>query len=64
MLGKEVARHGLGDLAKAKMVAFYAGDGVLLARCPERLQEAFSILVSPFKCVSLSTNAQKTKVMT
>ena len=64
LLGKEVARHGLGDLAKAKMVAFYAGDGVLLARCPERLQEAFSILVSLFKCVSLSTNAQKTKVMT
>lgn len=35
-----------------------------MARCPERLQEAFSILVSLFKCVSLSTNAQKTKVMT
>ncbi len=63
-LGKEAARHGLGDLAKAKMVAFYADDGVLLARCLEWLQESFSILVGLFECICLCTNAQKTKVMT
>jgi hypothetical protein len=63
-LGEEAARHGLGDLVKTKMVAFYADDGVLSARCPEWLQESFSILVGLFERVGLCTNAQKTKVMT
>ncbi len=63
-LGKEAARHGLGDLVKTIMVAFYADDGVLSARCPEWLQESFTIPVGLFECVGLCTNAQKKKVMT
>ncbi len=44
-LGKEAARHGLvEDLVTTKMVAFYADDGVLPARCPEWLQESFTTL--------------------
>ena len=46
------------------MVAFYADDGVLSARCPEWLQSSFTTLVGLFKHVGLRTNAQKTKVMT
>ena len=46
------------------MVAFYADDGVLSARCPEWLQESFTILAGLFERVCLCTNAQKTKVMT
>ena len=63
-LGEEAARHGLGDLVATIMVAFYADDGVLSARCPEWLQESFTTLVGLFECVGLRTNAQKTKVMT
>ena len=54
----------MGDLVKTIMVAFYADDGVLSARCPEWLQESFTILVGLFEHVGLRTNAQKTKVMT
>ncbi|KAL7427260.1 hypothetical protein ACHAXH_000579 [Discostella pseudostelligera] len=46
------------------MVAFYADDGVLSARCPEWLQESFTTLVGLFERVGLRTNSQKTKVMT
>jgi hypothetical protein len=63
-LGKEAARHGLGNLVKTIMVAFYADDGVLSARCPEWLQESFTTLVGLFERVGLRTNSQKTKVMT
>jgi hypothetical protein len=63
-LGEEAARHGLGDLVKTIMVAFYADDGVLSARCPEWLQESFTTLVGLFERVGLRTNSQKTKVMT
>ena len=49
---------------KTIMFAFYADDGVLSARCPEWLQESFTILVGLFERVGLRTNAQKTKVMT
>ena len=63
-LGEEAARHGLGDLVATIMVAFYADDGVLSARCPEWLQESFATLVGMFERVGLRTNAQKTKVMT
>ena len=62
-LGVEVARQGLGDLARTILVAFYADDGVLSARCPEWLQNSFTILVGLFERVGLRTNAQKTKVM-
>jgi hypothetical protein len=64
LLGKEAERHGLGDLVKTKRVAFYADDGVLSARCPEWLQESFTILVGLFERVGLCTTAQKKKVMT
>ena len=63
-LGKEAARHRLEDLVKTTLVAFYADDGVLLARCPEWLQESFTTLVSLFECIGLCTNTQKMKVMT
>ena len=46
------------------MVAFYADDGVLSARCPEWLQSSFTTLVGLFERVGLRTNSQKTKVMT
>ncbi|KAL3769483.1 hypothetical protein ACHAWU_008892 [Discostella pseudostelligera] len=64
-LGVEVARQGLGDLARTILVAFYADDGVLLARCPEWLQNSFTILVGLFERVGLrTTSAQKTNAMT
>ncbi len=53
----------MGDLVKTIMVAFYADDGVLSARCPEWLQEWFTTLVGLFERVGLCTNSQKTKVM-
>jgi hypothetical protein len=46
------------------MVAFYADDGELLARCPGWLQSSFDVLVGLFECVGLCTNAKKTKVIT
>ena len=62
-LGVEVARRALGDLARTILVVFYADDGVLSARCPEWLQNSFTILVGLFERVGLHTNSQKTKVM-
>ncbi len=63
-LGVEFTRQGLGDLAQTILVAFYADDSVLSARCPEWLQNSFTILVGLFKHgVGLCTNAQKMKVM-
>ena len=63
MLGKDAVTHGLGDLAATKIVAFYADDGVLSARCPEWLQSSFTTPMGLFEWVSLAMNAQITKVM-
>ena len=45
------------------LVTFYADDGLIQARCPERLQSAFDILIRLFERVGLVTNTRKTKAM-
>ncbi len=45
-------------------IAFFVGDGLVAARCPEWLQTSFNILITFFERIGLRTNAEKTKVMT
>jgi hypothetical protein len=44
-------------------VAFFVDNGLVAARCPERLQSSFTIFIILFECIGLWTNAAKTKVM-
>jgi exonuclease III len=63
VLGEDVARSGVGEEIRHFLVAFYADDGLIQARCPERLQSAFDILIELFERVGLVTNTRKTKAM-
>ncbi len=64
VLGDNAAQGGLGEAAHNHVVAFFADDGLVAARCPEWLQSSFTILVNLFKCIGLRTNTAKTKVKT
>ena len=63
VLGEDAARSGVGEEIRNFLVAFYADDGLIQARCPERLQAAFDILIGLFERVGLVTNTRKTKAM-
>ncbi len=63
VLGDNAAQKGLGEAARDHAVAFFVDDGLDMARCPERLQSSFTILVNLFERIGLWTNAAKTKVM-
>ena len=63
VLGEEVAKSGVGSQIREFLVAFYADDGLIQARCPDMLQSSFDILISLFERVGLKTNTTKTKAM-
>ena len=46
------------------LAEFYADDGIIANREPERLQQSLDALVALFEHVGLITNTEKTKAMT
>jgi hypothetical protein len=63
-LGDDAAWMGIGEAVRDHVVAFFADDRLVAARCPEWLQSSFTILIHLFERIGLQTNAAKTKVMT
>ena len=63
--GNDAARSGMGEELQLQnfLSIFYADNGLIQARCPERLQSSFTILVKLFEHVGLRTNTSKTKAM-
>ena len=53
------------DTADIRVIApvFYADDGLIVARDPILLQDAFDLLIALFDHIGLETNDTKTKVM-
>ena len=59
----DIATDGLDRFIREFLAAFYADDGLVQSRCPERLQRAFDVLIGLFDCVGLKMNTMKTKAM-
>ena len=63
VVGDDAARSGMAEEIRNFLAIFYADDGLIQARCPERLQASFNILIELFERVGLRTNTSKTKSM-
>ena len=63
VVGDDAARLGVGVEIRNFLAIFYADNGLIQARYPERLQSSFTILVELFERVGLRINTSKTKVM-
>ena len=63
-VGIEAAQKGLGKKCSEFLAEFYADDGIIANREPERLQQSLDALVALFERVGLITNTEKTKAMT
>ncbi len=59
ILGDNAAQGGMGEAVPNYIVAFFANDRLVAARCPEWLQSWFTILVDLFEHIGLWTNAQQ-----
>ena len=58
------ADHGMGlEDVRRLLSCFYADDGLIVARDPDKLQIAFDVLTGLFDRVGLRTNTTKTEAM-
>ena len=64
VFGMDAARLGMGREIAQFLAIFYADNGYITARSPERLQLSMIILAGMFERVGLLTNTMKTKWVT